>query len=516
MQKRRIVAAAVVAFAAAVLMTSAGVGNAAPSTIDLSSDQAVKTYLTAIGVNPADVVIQRGLKNYAGPFCPGPDWNCTTATQVVQVAQPGGANSFECGDPALLTTNPLAVPAAAYRVPNACFAAQKAPVGTNTIAVSLQKTDENNQTLSCGVPGGVQETEGGQNHFKCHLKIQVKGSQPIQTATEIAAIKQIAVGGGNHSNINLDISLTSNLQKAPAGGQKQDGHQSAVVDQEASEGAFNQAIVNETQFLRATIRGATTSDQFQNTGGLPQNLNDCVPGSIVTEPNSCANIDQQSDGGQQTSQLKLLNDLDARTDATAGSQNQGGPSAETEHNTGLDGTVPQPTNGGTDHSHEDYEERQTVAAGGPGVTANQTGPMSCCALQLGSAPNSTVNADQRSVQRAVLLGPETSPSIDLSALDLTLAMANPNAVQATLLFGKIETNGMGTLTHEFRQDGGSDRRECTAESEGNGTIGALENGTPACALVTAAVNGQPITCGPGEVLVFDDGEFTCQEPFEDF
>lgn len=496
------VAATAVAFAAAMLTTSAGAGANGPGAIDLSTDQAVAAYLLSIGVDSGGVVIQRGLKNYAGPFCPGAGWNCTTATRVVQVAERGGSNAFECGDPALLRTNPLAVPAPTYVAPGACFAVQDAPFGTNTIEVRQERTNENFQTLSCGGPGAMQQTTGGQNHFNCHLVIQVKGDQLVQSGNEIAAIKQLAEGGGNHANVYLQISLTSAV-RSPSGHQRQDGHQSAVVEQDATMGAFNHASVHEAQFLRATSRGGTTSNQFQNTGGLPPGLQDCVGGSIVTEPNSCANIDQQSDGGEQTSQLRLLNDLDARTDATAGSQNQGAPSeGEPDHNTGLDGTVPQPTDGGTDHSHEDYEERQTTAAGGAGVMVHQTAPSSCCALQTGSSASSTVNADQRSVQRAVLLGPEVGPSVDLATLDLTLAMPNPTAVQATLLFGKIQTNGDGTLTHDARQDQGSLHRECTAV--------AVEEGTPACALVTAMVNGQEITCEPGEVLVFTEDGFECQ------
>jgi hypothetical protein len=498
MRKLRTVAAAAVLSTAALLMTSADVAAQGAEPVDLSTDAAVAAYLRSVGVDPGGVVVQRGLKNYAGPFCPGAGWNCTTATQVVQVAPAGGTNTFECGDPALLRP---AVPAnPAYAATRACLAVQDAPSGTNTIEVRQQRTNQNNQTLSC-VPGTMQQTVGGQNHFNCHLVIQVKGDQLVQSGNEVAAIKQLAVGGGNHANIHLQISLTSAV-RSPAGDQRQDAHQSADVDQDATMGAFNHASVHEAQFLRATSRGATTTNQYQNTGGLPQGFQDCVSGSIVTEPNSCAVINQQSDGGTQTSQLKLLNDLDARTDATAGSQNQGAPSAGApNNNTGLDGTVPQPTTGGTDHSHEEYEERQTTAAGGAGVVVNQTAPSSCCALQTGSSASSTVNANQKSVQRAVLIGP-VPPSVDLATLDLTLAMPTPSAVQATLLFGKIATNGDGTLTHDARQDGGSQRQECTAEP--------VEEGTPACTLVTALVNGQPITCEPGEVLVFTEEGFECQ------
>src|SRR4051812_31896533 len=59
----------------------------------------------AVGADPATVVKQVGLLNYAGPNCPGIGWNCTTATNVVQVASAGGQNRFECAPADALLTD---------------------------------------------------------------------------------------------------------------------------------------------------------------------------------------------------------------------------------------------------------------------------------------------------------------------------------------------------------------------------------------------------------------------------
>src|SRR5436309_12464209 len=57
----------------------------------------VNAYLRAIGVDPRGVVIQRGLRNYAGPSCPGAGWACaSTAHAVVQIGRAGGMNRFLC------------------------------------------------------------------------------------------------------------------------------------------------------------------------------------------------------------------------------------------------------------------------------------------------------------------------------------------------------------------------------------------------------------------------------------
>jgi hypothetical protein len=77
---------------AAIAVPGSGAGTEVP----LATDQQVYAYLASIGVDPTGVVIQRGARNYAGPNCPGPGWNCTTATKVVQIAEENGENEFQC------------------------------------------------------------------------------------------------------------------------------------------------------------------------------------------------------------------------------------------------------------------------------------------------------------------------------------------------------------------------------------------------------------------------------------
>lgn len=87
--------------AGVALIAASGAGAAkAPSTarIDVSTKAAVVHYLRSIHVNPKGVVIQRGLRNYAGAHCPGKGWTCAgTRHTVVQIAKRGGLNRFACG-----------------------------------------------------------------------------------------------------------------------------------------------------------------------------------------------------------------------------------------------------------------------------------------------------------------------------------------------------------------------------------------------------------------------------------
>ena len=92
------ICAALIAGVALIAASGAGAAKA-PSTarIDVSTKAAVVHYLRSIHVNPKGVVIQRGLRNYAGAHCPGTRWTCaSTKHPIVQIAKAGGVNRFAC------------------------------------------------------------------------------------------------------------------------------------------------------------------------------------------------------------------------------------------------------------------------------------------------------------------------------------------------------------------------------------------------------------------------------------
>ena len=65
--------------------------------IDVSTTSGVIHYLRSIHVSPRKVVIQRGLRNYAGAHCPGTGWTCArTRHTVVHIAKRGGPNPILC------------------------------------------------------------------------------------------------------------------------------------------------------------------------------------------------------------------------------------------------------------------------------------------------------------------------------------------------------------------------------------------------------------------------------------
>ena len=100
MQFKVIVSVLATIVCAVALVAASGAGAAkAPRTgqIDVSTKAAVVHYLRSIHVNTKGVVIQRGLRNYAGRHCPGKGWTCAgTRHTVVQIAKRGGLNRYAC------------------------------------------------------------------------------------------------------------------------------------------------------------------------------------------------------------------------------------------------------------------------------------------------------------------------------------------------------------------------------------------------------------------------------------
>ena len=99
-------------------------------------------YLRSIGLSASHLVIQRGIRNYAGANCPGKGWSCTsTANPVVQIAAAGGSNTFQCATAS-------------------CAVVQVAAAGTNQTPGLCIKTTGLNQSCSISQTGGRTQPGG--------------------------------------------------------------------------------------------------------------------------------------------------------------------------------------------------------------------------------------------------------------------------------------------------------------------------------------------------------------------
>ena len=233
--------------AAAVVVPGSGAGTGA----SLSTDQAVYTYLASIGADPTDVVIQRGVRNYAGPDCPGLGWNCTTATAVVQIAPAGGENKVDCP--------------------------QFRGGGTDDEVLVVQNANGGNNNVRCyqeshDTPAAVleftfaQSNTTGNNFLDVDQRIfQDEGSS--QTATTTANLTQETDLGDNHLHLNQTIkqetseSGVSGLALLSAATQSQTGDLETNIDQDAGNNNYADFV------QRLDENGTASGDVSQSQAG---------------------------------------------------------------------------------------------------------------------------------------------------------------------------------------------------------------------------------------------------------
>jgi hypothetical protein len=450
--------AAVVAALAMLAFVGSAATNTSTSKPDLTTVAGINAYLTSLGIDPATVVRQNGLLNYAGPSsgCPGIGWNCTEATTVVQTAPSAGTNNAD------ITCRP-ADPAS---TPGNCVIVQVTPSGTNKAMCHQHDT-----TPTASEFCTVTQTNGtGKNDANIDQEIDQNGATTVvdryvQDGRQYANVMQMNESGDNQAQvfqaIHQDLSTGDK--------QNQDGHQVAKVDQGGVPGpepapaehtGNNSATVNQSQDQSEIDQGVTTSDQEQNTSGLPSDPNaggdarfiDCNPnvtsgGVFEPAPNLCANINQEGSDALNNVYLDQSTNQDQRTDATRGHQIQGLPAG------GLDGSVTQPTTGTANlHANPTEAQSQRAPTGFMTDLSTPTSPTNaqqqwdgnvCCATSPGK--NSSVNIDQSSNQSAV---GSTSPTDLLAA-----ATPNSDAFQDAVLFGHGMSEGSVTIAHSIKQNG---------------------------------------------------------------
>jgi hypothetical protein len=476
MTKIRLAALVAAIAAAAMSIGSAGAGTGTSAqTVDLSTDQAVVSYLTSLGIDPAGVVIQRGSLNYAGPSCPGTAWTCTTSTKVVQVAQPGGQNQVACGAGAsaipdsYLTSDltgaqvsQLVSSTASAPLLGGCTAVQAGGAQANTTRCPWH---DSSASQPCTI---VQTGAGGASNRAFVLEIDDQSTGSIQDATQTASIRQDAAGDAqNFVHVIQSIQLSTKTGTT----QTQEGHQLTCALQNAESGNdFSQVIQSiaekeqaqgpPTQQQNVEARSKTCDPEFVEN-----------PAFTTSTANTFARVEQNSNSGALESHVNQSHNLDARaTNATApsASQTQGDPAG------GIQGKVFQ-NSSGTAKSFGVQNEDQNLAADSPTITQKQFGPLTCCSTQS-SNPNDNVKIDETSSQRAV-----SSP---LPFGDLTSATPNPNAQQETFLEGDFQTTGDGQITQKGKQNEGSATFSCPPDGFSTG-----EGGESICSLTTVGFNG---------------------------
>ena len=345
MRGRSILAAIVVATPGTAVIGSAGAGTpggAAAARVDLSTRSAVERFLAAKGIDASNVVIQRGVKNYAGPNCPGRGWRCTTATRVVQVAaENGGQNKFECSPstPADELPDedfpPEGFPDEETEEPDVCVIVQ-ANVDDDNVARCVERSDEPVAVQRCFI---AQLNVNGDNRAVVD-QVAHSNEGDDQAADQDATVFQRNANGDNllHSRQQAHLSAEKNggvveqmqsadldldvTQQSLTGRQRAHGEQHVNLDEKATG-----AVLGGTQSQVSDLRGSVHQNSVDVSHAAVhqrENLEQIVPEHAVVAqtqfgPLDCCTDQLGNDGNRfqiiQHSSLKASEETAFQTTA---------------------------------------------------------------------------------------------------------------------------------------------------------------------------------------------------------
>jgi hypothetical protein len=394
---------------------------------DLSTLPKIKRYLRSIGVSPRGVVVQLGLKNYAGPNCPGAAWNCTTARKVVQLSPNGvrdgggGENRVVC----TASTPKTSVTKGETATTQSCVIVQSNGTGSrfrNSATCDLRaQRSEGVFTQTCTI-----EQSGFRNSAVARQAATMSAAGTAQDLSQIISVKQLSGTGGN----TLETSQGALVKSGPGSSSEavQDVHQITCGNQDALGNGPNFVRSAQAQLLSARKNGATAGvDIAQNAGDLPAvcpgpatftaSPGDCAVPLFVPalspakeSANACTRIHQDSGSGRNTIHLGQLDSLFAEVKNSSGSVGvqQGHPTID---KTGTDGTLTQDSTGLSQIFFNGLTTQVTNIDGTENVsffTVDQTdtGPR-CCGT---GSPNQQTNpsndfkSDERLIQRLFVNG----------------------------------------------------------------------------------------------------------------
>jgi hypothetical protein len=457
--------AAVVVLALASALTFVTVSGAGATPPNLSTDDAINTYLTSIGATGAvwqGTTANPSHKNYAGPSCPGSSWNCVPATTpIVQITDAGGYNVFACGG-------------------LDCVVVQIALKGGQNGGACLRGDNtSNNQTQECVI---TQVNDGNQNSTNAasiSQNIQQSGGSE-QTARQIARIVQDNSLGKNIARINQVIGQRQDTKSGSTITQTQEAHQAATVDQLTTEGDNLSTITERQDQSQKASKGTTSITQNQNKDSSGTNTDPFCDGSELGTPafdqdkNQCAEVVQASNddllllpegGSLDSSLLQRINESQSASASPLVNQFQG----ESPLLSGQGGSVDQISSGvATNEADEDTFQSQTTS-GIPALgVVNQTkytGDPRCCQFQQ-SNPNSSSDIDQETNQ---------------------FASSFPAAVQVASFTGTCESSGSCHVLQTSTINGSTaEPNECDGGEEG----GFCEE------VMVCSNNGEGTVCAP--------------------
>jgi hypothetical protein len=409
--------------------------------VDLSSDAAIVQYLRSIGVDLVDVVWQRGFRNYAGPNCPGPGWNCVRANRpVVQITTPLGTNQYHCTGPE-------------------CIAVQSERDDDDDDDDGDDEDDGDKNVATCEAHSSgssnvlqvcmLAQDSTGHTTNAASIKMTIKQSSgarnSTQTARQVARITQLNTAGKNVASIWQSITQSQNASGGMTISQTQEAHQGASVDQGTTSGD-NVSDIEQWQNQSQRAERATVSiTQRQNTAAVGDEICDGANGTpdYDQRKNQCVDVIQTSSplpsvGGKNVSDLESqIRENQFASKSPTVDQDQG----EMGRRTGQDGSVEQLSSAPADSEAFQNTLQVQKASYVPALGLSQfkdAGDPRCCQFQMDNEAN-RAKITQKTNQFA----------------------SSPGAIQQAIFVGDCFTSGTCTVFQSATVNGETDTNSCT-------------------------------------------------------
>jgi hypothetical protein len=498
--------------AAVVAVGGSGAGTkevAGAKKTDVSTRSAVVHYLRSIGVNPRKAVIQRGVRNYAGPNCPGKGWRCaSTKRTVVQIAGRGGSNVFRCAR-ARCAVIQFAAAGKARRAAGKTFAA----AGKKNKAACIKTTGV---TQSCSI---TQNSTTDANEAIVFMNTG-KLTGLTQTASSTASITQRATASGANTacvlqNITVDATTNVSAKKGTPVNVNLAAHQSIAVKQDSGSGGN----VVQNASLSGSTASCASGDLMQTqtltstaigSGPITQNEN-----AVDTGPNVLLDIAQnQSDGfhnessGLNKAPFTQTNTLTALA-ATSAYGTAAGQVNQTQSSAGggIQATVNQFSSDKSTANATQVETQCVHAQFGTGTPTCVSGPGNAFVNQVQHGPTSVAKRSNGQARGFHLVrkggGPsvqEGNPTNEFTVTQTSTQDADDGATQTNGVQGDCTTSGncdanQTTDINDQQTSNSSSGKTVSATINCNGSSCIAFNGAPG----TAA---PPATLGPYNMNAF--------------
>ena len=391
----------------------------------------MNAYLHSIGIDPGKATFQTDAYNYAGPDCPGRDWNCTEATDaVVQMSTSSGddgGNFFHCTPSPGGSANPGT---------NSCVIVQVNTSGTNRArCIEHDQQREGTVEQSCTI---TQTNISGPNIAIVGQSVVMDHDDTMQRSEQRSDITQTNGTGSNRAEVAQRASLSTEAEGSGAAFQEQDVIQDSAIDQQTGVGVLptatagnNRADVFQSHRLDAEAERAASAEQLQNTDP-PFGETTCP-----FTPNICAHFEQGSTNGEQLINMLQVLLHNAHTARVKGNVFQQQGSSET---TGGTVGIFHQNSAGLSRRFTAQAERQTVH--------DDTGPVTQIQF-TGQGPKK--NSNQMFHPDNFLFGQQ----------NVVQLASDPTFQQATLDAEAGPVSGEGTFRQAVRQNDATESQTVT-------------------------------------------------------